>query len=88
MCAERMAIQNAISEGERAIAQIAIYTPTYEMIAPCGLCRQVILEFARSAETLVIMAGETDKYATVVQTHTIGELLPFAYTKRTHGLSR
>lgn len=77
MCAERMAIHNASAHGEKTISEIAVYTPDYDMISPCGLCRQVILELASSAEMLVAMSG-TGGW----ETHTIGELLPFAYVKR------
>lgn len=80
MCAERMAIQNASADGNKVITEIAIYSPDYEMISPCGLCRQVILELAVNAEMLVWMSGISQNgYHPQWESHTIGELLPFAY---------
>ncbi len=56
-CAERNAIFRAISEGERSIVAIVIYTPTPKPTAPCGSCRQVVQEFADDAETLCVCDG-------------------------------
>ncbi len=44
ICAERTAVFKAVSEGERRIIAIAVCTPNG--VAPCGLCRQVLAEFA------------------------------------------
>jgi len=49
ICAERTAIFNAVSSGEREIVAVAIYTPTEKPTAPCGACRQVINEFGPEA---------------------------------------
>ena len=45
ICAERCAIFKAISEGEREILAIAIYSPNADDCNPCGACRQVMYEF-------------------------------------------
>ena len=45
ICAERCAIFKAISEGEREISAIAIYSPNADDCNPCGACRQVMYEF-------------------------------------------
>lgn len=45
ICAERVAIAKAISEGEREITSIAIYTNTKDFTFPCGACLQVMAEF-------------------------------------------
>jgi len=44
-CAERTAICTAIASGAKSITEIVVYTPTEHPTAPCGACRQVILEF-------------------------------------------
>jgi cytidine deaminase len=49
ICAERNAIFAAVAAGAREIAAVAVFTPTSEATAPCGACRQVILEFGPSA---------------------------------------
>ena len=45
MCAERVAIFKAISEGERGFSAIAVVTDTEVLTPPCGACRQLIWEF-------------------------------------------
>lgn len=72
MCAERVAIFKAVSEGERQFIAIAVATKNGG--APCGGCRQVISEFG--LETLVIIA---DGEGNVVQEISIRDLLPGAF---------
>ena len=45
LCAERVAIFKAISEGERRFDSIAVVTDTDTLTSPCGACRQIIWEF-------------------------------------------
>ena len=45
MCAERVAIFKAVSEGERGFRAIAVVTATEVLTPPCGACRQLIWEF-------------------------------------------
>ncbi|HEV7513496.1 MAG TPA: cytidine deaminase [Candidatus Acidoferrum sp.] len=45
MCAERVAIFKAVSEGERGFRAIAVITDTDALTPPCGACRQLIWEF-------------------------------------------
>jgi cytidine deaminase len=45
VCAERVAIFKAISEGERGFDAIAVVTDTDSLTSPCGACRQLIWEF-------------------------------------------
>ena len=45
MCAERVAIFKAVSEGERGFSAIAVVTETEVLTPPCGACRQLIWEF-------------------------------------------
>jgi cytidine deaminase len=45
MCAERVAIFKAVSEGERGFSAIAVVTDTELLTPPCGACRQLIWEF-------------------------------------------
>src|SRR6201988_5471133 len=45
VCAERVAILKAISEGERKFDAIAVVTDTDSLTPPCGACRQLIWEF-------------------------------------------
>lgn len=45
LCAERVAIFKAVSEGERRFDSIAVVTDTGTLTSPCGACRQIIWEF-------------------------------------------
>ena len=45
ICAERVAIFKAVSEGERGFSAIAVVTDTEVLTPPCGACRQLIWEF-------------------------------------------
>lgn len=71
VCAERTAIFKAVSEGEREFLAIAIVTQNG--IPPCGVCRQVMTEFAPNI-TIVIANLEGDYHIT-----TLSELLPNAF---------
>jgi len=46
VCAERVALFKALSEGERKFLLLLIYSPQIEFILPCGACLQVLSEFA------------------------------------------
>ena len=73
ICAERIAISKAISEGCKKIKAIAVIADTKEPVSPCGACRQFIMEF--NPDTLVIM-GTLDRkiYTTIIK-----ELLPYNF---------
>ena len=53
-CAERTAIFKAVSEGEREILAVAIYSPNTDSCYPCGACRQVLYEFQGDDEIVVV----------------------------------
>jgi cytidine deaminase len=76
VCAERVAIWKALSEGERQFIELAIVADTDSLTPPCGTCRQIIWEFAKNA-TIVLgnLRGET-------QVVSIRELLPRAFDAR------
>jgi len=75
ICAERVAIFKAVSEGEREFEAIAVVTTNAG--SPCGSCRQVLAEFG--LDTLVIIAS-TDSQVT--RQMRLGELLPEAFGRR------
>ena len=78
ICAERVAVFKAVSEGDRDIEAVAVYTDTEEPTPPCGACRQVIAEF--NPDALIVMAGR--KKTVVVR---LSELLPHAFTRKNLG---
>ncbi len=75
MCAERVAVFKAVSEGEQEFSAIAVVTDTEDPAMPCGMCRQVLSEFATD---LKVYAANLDGK---VKETTLKELLPYAFTK-------
>lgn len=73
MCAERVAIFKAISEGYKDFKALAIYTEGKNYPFPCGICRQVIAEFSKDLQ-IIIAKSEKDF---VIKN--ISELLPSAF---------
>ena len=57
MCAERVALFKAISEGENRFSRIAIYGESEDYCMPCGACRQVLSEFSQDMEVLCARAS-------------------------------
>jgi cytidine deaminase len=76
VCAERVAIWKALSEGERRFKRLAVVVDTDPLTPPCGTCRQIIWEFCR--DVTVILANPRGKIE-VVETH---DLLPRAFDAR------
>ncbi len=78
-CAERTAFFKAVSEGERAFQMIAIVAGpkegTLQFTAPCGVCRQVMMEFCDYETFRIILATSTEDY----QVFTLKELLPYGF---------
>jgi len=77
MCAERVAIFKAISEGVTAIARVVVVTDHENIAPPCGCCRQMIWEFSMD-ETEVVLSNLSGD----VRTYRITELLPEAFDER------
>ena len=76
VCAERVAIWKALSEGERDFTELAVVADTETLTPPCGTCRQIIWEFCKHA-TIVLanLKGETEIVS-------IKDLLPRAFDAR------
>ena len=61
VCAERVAIFKAISEGERRFDAIAVVTDTDALTPPCGACRQLIWEFCGDVPVILSnLQGKTE----------------------------
>ncbi len=71
ICAERVAVFRAVSEGEREIVAVAVVTP--DGGTPCGACRQVLAQFAPNPEQCVVWVATPDY---IVARYTLAELLP------------
>jgi cytidine deaminase len=72
ICAERVAVFKAVSEGERDFTAIAVVTLNGG--TPCGSCRQVLAEFG--VDTIVIIANVQGE---IIQETTVRDLLPGAF---------
>ena len=80
VCAERTAIFKAVLDGERSFTAIAIAggrkgEEPRDGFYPCGVCRQVMAEFAEP--DLAIITTQGDGY----ECHTLADLLPASFTK-------
>ncbi len=73
VCAERVAIWKAVSEGEREFAMVCVVADTEELTPPCGVCRQIIWEFCEDIP--IVFANLHGKYE-VLQ---MKDLLPRAF---------
>lgn len=78
-CAERTAFFKAVSEGEKSFKAICIVggklgKPT-DYVAPCGVCRQVMMEFCNPETFEVILAIDKENY----KVYTLKELLPLGF---------
>ncbi len=63
ICAERVAVFKALSEGERDFDTIAIVADTGKLTPPCGACRQILWEFCGDIEIyLANLAGKVERY--------------------------
>ncbi|MBA3442703.1 MAG: cytidine deaminase [Pyrinomonadaceae bacterium] len=63
MCAERVAILKALSEGARSFRRLAVVADTEGLITPCGACRQIIWEFC--GDIAVVLANERGQSETL-----------------------
>lgn len=80
ICAERNAIFHAVAEGEKKLIAIAVVGGPGGNIddvycVPCGICRQVMRDFADKDELIIICAKSADDYIV----HTLEEMLPNSF---------
>ena len=76
VCAERVALLKALSEGDRDFAMIAVVADTDQPTPPCGPCRQLLWEYC--GDIPVVMANLT----TVTARHQMRDLLPLPFDGR------
>ena len=79
ICAERNAIFHAVAEGERKLLAIAIVGGTNgersEYCVPCGVCRQLMRDFADKDSMIILSARTEDDYMEM----TLDEMLPYSF---------
>ena len=73
VCAERVAVFKAISEGVRKFRRVAVAADTDNLTPPCGACRQILWEFCGDVPVILVnLAGKTETYQ-------LKELFPKAF---------
>ncbi|KKC30471.1 cytidine deaminase [Caldanaerobacter subterraneus] len=77
VCAERVAMFNAYSGGERKLKAIAVVADTDGPVSPCGACRQVMMELG-GEDMVVILSNMKGDHAIM----TVKDLLPGAFTSK------
>lgn len=77
MCAERVAIFKALSEGEKQFQALAVVADTKEPVSPCGACRQVFMEFCHPSMK-VILSNLNGKFLEM----SVQELLPLNFSRK------
>lgn len=83
-CAERTAFFKAVSEGDKDFEAIAIVggpdgtkDNEFEFCPPCGVCRQVMMEFCDYESFRIILATSPNNY----KSYTLREMMPFGFNK-------
>ncbi|MPM82698.1 Cytidine deaminase [bioreactor metagenome] len=74
ICAERVAIQKAVSDGKTDFSAIVI-TAGSDYCSPCGICRQVMREFCERDFEVILAKSETDYVY-----YSLDQLLPFSFS--------
>ncbi len=72
VCAERVAVYKAVSEGNTDIIALAVYHNGKDLPYPCGMCRQVLAEFSRHCRVFIA----NDEH---IEEHSMRELLPLMF---------
>jgi cytidine deaminase len=80
VCAERVAVWKAISEGHRGFRRVAVVADTKAPTPPCGACRQILWEFGGDLEVILgNLQDETGRYQ-------LRDLLPLPFDARLLGV--
>ncbi len=76
VCAERVALLKALSEGVRGFRRVAVVADTAEPTPPCGACRQLLWEFGGDLEVILgNLERETSR-------HCLSDLFPYPFDSR------
>lgn len=79
ICAERAAVATAVSRGVRSFRALVIATEGESPASPCGMCRQVLIEFAPELAVVSVTSGGAEAR------WTLAELFPHAFTPTSLG---
>jgi cytidine deaminase len=76
ICAERVAVAKAISEGARRFTRVAVVTDTDDLTPPCGACRQLLWELCGNIEVYMVNLNKQ------MVCYMLGDLLPLPFDAR------
>ena len=76
VCAERVAMFKALSEGHRSFTRVAVVADTADPTPPCGACRQILWEFGGDLEVVLANLAEIKGH------HRLKDLLPLPFDAR------
>jgi cytidine deaminase len=76
LCAERVAMFKALSEGHRKFVRVAVVADTESPTPPCGACRQILWEFGGDLDVLLANLSEPKGH------HRLRDLLPLPFDAR------
>lgn len=76
VCAERVAMFKALSEGHRRFRRVAVVADTEAPTPPCGACRQILWEFGGDLEVTLANLART------AETYRVSDLLPLPFDRR------
>ena len=77
-CAERTAIFNGVSKGNKVLKELALIGDVNTFTYPCGICRQVISEFAQDGNMKIYIIKNENE---ILET-TLDEVMPGTFTRR------
>lgn len=84
VCAEKVALLKALSEGERSFKTIVIISNNKEYCYPCGSCRQMLWEFAKDVDIYLSCKGSKDlknsQNIKGIKKYSLNEFLPYPFT--------
>jgi len=77
VCAERVALFQAVADGHLDIVAVALVTSSPKLCKPCGACRQVIAEFSQAGNPIAVLSSTLGGESAL---ETIADLLPDTFT--------
>lgn len=83
LCAEQAAVAAMVTAGEREIAEVAV--ATRDGGTPCGICRQMLAEFAPNPQSIAVHCGDESGH---VRVFSLSELLPEAFRAKLNRTDR
>ena len=75
ICAERVAVFKALSDGHRKFRRVVVVADTDRLTPPCGACRQILWEFGGNLEAILVNLGGAEEH------HQLKDLLPLPFDR-------